>query len=675
MSTATATKTSSSGLSFLGALLARHKWTTAGGLLTVGILISISFFFLVRANERRDHQWQFEREAEQLGRVVEVHFRYPLEIVPALAAFFESSDTVTRQEFDNFVQGALRRHRGIYSFEWIPLVPADQRAAFEESARADGIADFKFQEIGPNGQLQTASAAPEYMPIYFQVPPGPALGLDVATAQTRDTAIGARNSDDLVVSDRFYLVEAPDREPAVVFYQPVHRRNSGAEESPECRGLVSLVLLVNPIMNKVLAETPMRGIDAVLTDESADEGHRLLMASSPQALARIGQARLVWTKPFHLGARTWALTVGAQPRSSWVSTSFPSLTLTAGIALAALCAAAWLALSTILGLQSRVARATQLGQYRLEEKIGEGGMGEVYRATHAMLRRPTAVKLLPPEKNSQVALARFEREVQLTSQLTHPNTIIVFDYGRTEDNVLYYAMEYLDGVNLDFVVERDGPQPAGRVIHILRHVCGSLQEAHLASLIHRDIKPANIMLCRQGGQFDVVKVLDFGLAKDMDAVIDPEITMRGSLPGTPLYTSPEAVLGTHPVDARSDLYALGAVGYYLLTGQHVFTTHSLIELLNAHAEALPTRPSQRLGRQIAADLEQVILRCLAKDPADRPQSAHQLADWLGTCADALAWTQPQARAWWLTFNPDKCPPRAASDTEPTLGSIRCRLIR
>jgi serine/threonine-protein kinase len=300
----------------------------------------------------------------------------------------------------------------------------------------------------------------------------------------------------------------------------------------------------------------------------------------------------------------------------------------------------------IYGLRRKVHEARQLGQYTLQEKLGEGGMGIVYRAQHAMLRRPTAIKLLPPEKAGDHNLQRFEREVQLTSLLTHPNTVSVFDYGRTPDGVFYYAMEYLDGINLDALVKGFGPQEPARVVHILRQVAGSLAEAHGVGLVHRDIKPANVILCQRGGLPDVAKVVDFGLAKDLEGASSSALTRATDITGTPLYLAPEAITAPDRVDARGDLYALGAVGYYLLAGVHVFEGATLVELCSHHLRTPPVAPSTRLGRPLPADLEAVVLSCLEKDPARRPQSADALASHLAMCVGVDEWKEAQAREWW-----------------------------
>jgi serine/threonine-protein kinase len=297
----------------------------------------------------------------------------------------------------------------------------------------------------------------------------------------------------------------------------------------------------------------------------------------------------------------------------------------------------------IYGLQEKAREARQLGQYVLERKIGEGGMGEVYRARHAMLRRPTAIKLLAGE-GSERQLRRFEKEVQLTAKLTHPNTISIFDYGRTPDGVFYYAMELLDGLTLEQLVQRFGALPAGRVIRILTQVCGALAEAHDVGLIHRDVKPANIHICRRGSLPDFVKVLDFGLVRELKNESDVTQSNINTVVGTPLYLSPEAILSPGRLDARADLYGLGCVAYFLLTGKSPFSGGSVVELCSHHLHTQPRPPSELLP--VPSDLERVVLACLAKDPAARPQSARELARSLRACQAAHSWSDCDAESWW-----------------------------
>jgi serine/threonine-protein kinase len=302
-----------------------------------------------------------------------------------------------------------------------------------------------------------------------------------------------------------------------------------------------------------------------------------------------------------------------------------------------------------LGLRRRTYAARQLGQYEIHGRIGAGAMGEVYLARHAMLRRPTAVKLLRPDIAGGATLRRFEQEVQQTSRLTHPNTVEIFDYGHTAEGVFYYAMEYLDGADLRGIVEGDGPLPAGRVIQVLSSACGALNEAHAKGIIHRDIKPANVMLCEQGGEHDVVKILDFGLVKDLGAfrhaaaVADPAGGDK-RLVGTPETMAPEAIR-EGGVSRLSDLYSLAVVGYFLLTGQPIFDADTVADFIRHHQASQPVPPSARVP-SVPRDLEAVILRCLAKDPGQRPTSAQVFRKQLLACADAGTWGPEEARLWW-----------------------------
>ena len=291
----------------------------------------------------------------------------------------------------------------------------------------------------------------------------------------------------------------------------------------------------------------------------------------------------------------------------------------------------------------------QLGQYTLGEKIGEGGMGVVYRAHHALMRRDTAVKLLLPDRADAAAIQRFEREVRLTCQLTHPNTIQVYDYGRTPDGIFYYAMELLAGLNLHDLISRFGPQPEGRVIQILTQVCESLAEAHALGLVHRDIKPSNIFLCARGGVLDWVKVLDFGLVREFR---NPSGTRseEHEFAGTPSFMPPEAIKNSAANDPRSDLYAVGAIGYFLLTGKCVFEDEDILDLQKKQLAGAPVPPSQRTTNKISPELEQAILRCLERDPGRRPQSALELRDLFLASPHAADYTPEARAAWWAEFH-------------------------
>ena len=324
---------------------------------------------------------------------------------------------------------------------------------------------------------------------------------------------------------------------------------------------------------------------------------------------------------------------------------------------------------TRLGREVRDAR--DLGSYRLGTIIGRGGMGEVYYATHRMMARPAAIKLirsdildhLPPER-ARVAIDRFRREAEATARLRSPHTIELYDFGVSEMGVFYYVMELLNGIDLEALVQRFGPVPPERAIHLLRQACDSLSEAHAEGLLHRDIKPSNIYACRMGLLVDFVKLLDFGLVKpqpesEREAL---QLTTAGNTPGTPAFMAPEALLGDHDPDHRSDIYALGCVGYWLLTGACVFEATTLAQLLRQHLEGQPLPPSRRGAGQVPPELEMTIMACLAKRPAARPSSTQELSDMLAACPTYESWTSSRARIWWDQHLP-KAQPAPASPLE------------
>jgi eukaryotic-like serine/threonine-protein kinase len=301
----------------------------------------------------------------------------------------------------------------------------------------------------------------------------------------------------------------------------------------------------------------------------------------------------------------------------------------------------------IYQLRQQVLEARELGQYRLKKRLGCGGMGEVYLAEHVRLRRTFAIKLIRPEQaGDRTTLLRFEREVQATALLMHPNTVRVFDYGIAEDGTFYYAMEYLPGLTLQEIVLRYGPMPPGRAVYFLRQVCSALREAHGLGLIHRDIKPSNLIVCQLGGISDIVKLLDFGLVKATSGTQDLEsLTLRGLIAGTPAYLSPEQAANRGELDARSDIYSLGVVGYFLLIGRPPFEGETPLHLLMAHLQqAAP--PLSASGRECPADLEAVIARCLRKNPDDRFRDVIVLERALAACQCAGHWSESEAAGWW-----------------------------
>ena len=353
-----------------------------------------------------------------------------------------------------------------------------------------------------------------------------------------------------------------------------------------------------------------------------------------------------------VGAWTWlpeydfgvATEIAAEEAFAPLRTPVIAFWIRFGVAAAAF-AALLAAAVRLVFLRQELGVVRQLGKYALLRKIGEGGMGVVYLARHVLLKRPTAVKLLRPEVMSADAERRFEREVRLASGLTHPNTVEIYDFGRTDDGLLYFSMEYVPGVTIQQLVQLDGPVPSGRTVAILKQVCGSLREAHSLGLVHRDVKPSNLILSNLGRVADTVKVVDFGLAKPIEAGEDMAITSPSLIPGTPLYIAPERLQDPTAVDVRSDVYSLGAVAYFLVTGREVFEGRSRLEVVHQTLTAQPAPPSDLIETVIPTELERLILDCLAKDPDDRPQDVAELAGRLESVA-VSDWSEDQSAAWW-----------------------------
>jgi serine/threonine-protein kinase len=311
-----------------------------------------------------------------------------------------------------------------------------------------------------------------------------------------------------------------------------------------------------------------------------------------------------------------------------------------------------------LGRQAR--RARELGSYRLGDLIGKGGMGAVYRAEHRLLARQAAIKVIRPEvlggrgaEGQRVALARFRREAQTAAALRSPHTIELYDFGSTQDGAFYYVMELLDGIDLDTLVERFGPVPPERAVHLIRQACLSLAEAHAAGLVHRDIKPSNLVASRMGVQLDFIKVLDFGLVKGFDRAEQTMLTQPHMTTGTPAFIAPELALGEPHVDGRADIYALGCVLYWLLTGQLVFPGDNPVKMLHQHVSELPVPPSRRSELAIPAELEALVMSCLAKQPEGRPVTVVELSERLDAVPLTTSWTEERIRRWWDTHLPTK----------------------
>ena len=625
----------------------RHQFP-AGIVLIVGIALSVVVAWLDHTRTEQSQQAAFERRATRAAGTLQTSLDLSLEVLRTMPSLFEASSEVTREEFRSFVRDGLARHSSIFAFIWVKRVFAGGRTAFEQAVRADGYPDFQITESDQQRRMVRAPDREEYLPCLYIEPPIPlSFGYDEASEIRRATTAGrARDSGLAVVSPRLRLIIDNPNVASVIVFVPVYGTGKTPatveERRQSLRGFGVELFRIAPLIARLQKTDDFAGLALRLLDATDPNDEAVLYETEDREVHAKARGQVLQSRAtFPFAGRTWALVASSARPPSPDS----GIVLTVGALLSVLLAGIVAALNTIIRLRRRMGAALKLGQYTLEEKLGEGGMGVVYRATHAMLRRPAAVKLLLTGRTGDRDLARFEREVQLTSRLAHPNTISIFDYGRTAEGVFYYVMEYLDGLDLDRLVRENGPVGPARAIRILAQVSGALAEAHALGLIHRDIKPANIVLTERADEPDIVKVVDFGLVKTLDQN-QAESAVANTITGTPLYLAPEAISSPDTVDARVDIYALGAVAYFLLTGQHVFDATTVVEVCSKHIFEQPVAPSKRLGADLPEDLEAIVLACLAKDRDARPASAAALRVALLACRDATTYDSVAACAWW-----------------------------
>jgi serine/threonine protein kinase/CHASE1-domain containing sensor protein len=610
----------------------------------------------------------FANEAQHLLGDITEKLSEPSEDLLALKTFFEVSGALNRGQFRRLTAPMLQRHITVYALEWLPLVRDADRDSYEHEARAAGLTDYRFWEAGPDGKPRTASRRPFYVPVHYMEPPkAMALGFDIAAEPERwSNADHAGTLGKVTVSPPFSLVEdagKPDASAAIGMYAPVY--NGGDPETEAARresllGFAMAIFRVAPLVDAASSAARSSGLAFALRD--TDAPGEPLLAEWPREEAKLARRRGFDLKmPLPFKDRHWMLEAFPLPGAFRPARRTPIGVGIAGVLVSLLGFVIVTSLRTISRLRRQ---AERVGPYRLVARLGQGAMGVVWEARHALLRRPTAVKLLAPGTGGERALARFEREVQLTASLTHPSTIAIYDYGRNADGIFYYAMERLHGINLVQLVAFEGPLPAARVVHLLRQACGALTEAHAAGLIHRDIKPANLMVCVYGGIPDFLKVLDFGLVKDVGAV-EPaagrgperetdqvELSQDGSLLGTPLYMAPEGMSDPGGVDRRADLFSLGAVGYFLLTGGSPFPGRTAIEVFAMERKGPPKPLPKGPPNPVPACLDAAIRSCLSFAREERPASAEALDATLDACAIDPPWTRADARRWWEEKGPE-----------------------
>jgi eukaryotic-like serine/threonine-protein kinase len=613
-----------------------------GRVFAVGLLLSVLLGVASRRPALRRERRLFEEEAAQRGNHIARELVTPLEAALSVAVMFEASGEVTAAEFATFAARTMRRHDSIAAIAWAPRVVAADRQAFVARQRRR-MPEFRLLEPGPGGTIAKAQPRDEHLPVLFLEPHNPdVLGLDIAFDERRRRWIGeALVEPDLYVTPRYDLPFQRGRSiDAVAAYAPVFaiggRARPANERGAHLRGIALTLFRIDRTIDSILERYPIAGMDLVLREEQPAEGTGLLFSSTGAFIsARKSHGHVSTTA--RAANRRWVVELHGQGP---LSSSVPFLVFGLGLMLSAMAAAgAW-----FLGRWRALHRAARLGQYVLTDKLGEGGMGAVYRARHELLRRPTAVKVIRDDyTHNEKAIARFEREVHAASELRHPNSIVVYDYGRTPDGTLYYAMELVPGYDLRLLVRRHGPLPPARVIHIARQICGALTEAHDHGLVHRDMKPANVMLCIQGTIHDFVKVLDFGLVLVRGA--ERELNEDTKMIGTPHFMAPEQFGEPSAVGPETDSYALGCVMHYLLTGKDLFERPTGYAVCLAHKNDRPLPMKMRTRRSIPEALEAIVMTCLSKAPADRPL-ARELDAMLTACEVPDTWGEMEAAAWW-----------------------------
>jgi serine/threonine-protein kinase len=597
---------------------------------------------------RRAHEAarsEFEARSHSLARHVEQSFRAPLEALYGIHALATAWPDVDQRRFEQFAERLRERYPSLAALELFDVVPGAERADFERRLSAQLGRPFSFQEpsSAAPGQMVVSPERDRHIVLTRLLPYRADLhGLDITFEPLRreQTRVAARAGVPLVTG-KFRLVEDPDGVFSVAIYHPLYVDGVVpplAERERRLRGFAVALYRLNPLMSAALVGTSFESSSVALLDSQPGlaTGDRLLFGSVDAENSRDFGLRHDLT----FSGRAWCLVTKRAAPSALAGTTNSLILGGIGSVLVALMVALWVTLDRS---RKRFQALEALGPYTLLREIGSGGMGRVFEARHSLLRRRAAIKVIAQAHASEEQLRRFDLEAKTTSGLCHPNTVVVFDYGRTRHGDFYYAMEYVNGIDLERLVNRYGAQAAPRVRHILVQVCGALAEAHGLGLVHRDIKPGNVMLAVNGGIFDFVKVLDFGLVR-VTRGVEAGKTGAGSLLGTPRFMAPESFASSQS-GPRADLYALGCVGYFLLAGREPFVAKTDAAIATLH---LTQAPASLIGRgrgDVTAAFDKVIQRCLAKNPEDRYGNAAQLQRALNEL-DLEPWTQADAASFW-----------------------------
>lgn len=582
---------------------------SSGGIIVSGLVAAVLY-----ERSRAAEYAAFAAGAATTAAAVEQSLRTPLEALHAVDAFTKAVPQNDRQQFAEFARPLLARNPSLAALEWAEFVNGDERAAFEARVSREIGAPFAIHEPDASGAMRPSPTRPRYVVLRRLEPHLESLdGLEVAFEPQRarflEDALARRVTS---ASGRFRLVEDPPHVHSIAVYAPQFN-------GPRPVGMSIALYRLRPLVDFALQASQHRATTMALIDSDPrlDPADRTLYVTREGA-EHPPRSAMVFDHEIQFGARRWTARISrereghaALPLTAW---AFGSL-----IAVAFAVAAG--ATRKVRSLQARNAALASLGQYSLEREIGSGGMGRVYLARHQLLRRPAAVKVIGHEHASEDLLRRFDREARLTSELTHPNTVTVFDYGRTDNGEFYYVMEYIRGLSFYALVAEHGPLSPARMRHLLLQACEALAEAHDKGLVHRDLKPSNLMLCERGGIHDFVKVLDFGLVKPAD--VSTTTTDVDVVVGTPRYMAPEAFLAPSTVKGAADIYAIGCIAHFLLTGRDVFDERDDDALQEAHTLRAPPSLASH-GCDAPAELEAFVQKCLEKQPEKRFRSMRQL---------------------------------------------------
>jgi len=602
---------------------------------------------LVVAQRAREAAWlSFQERSRMAAEHVEQSFRAPLEALYGIHALATALPDVDQRRFELFATKLMERYPSLAALELFDVVRAEDRDDFERriSARAGHAFAFREPSSGPGHPMVVSPRRAQHVVLTRLLPYQQELhGLDISfDALRRQHILAATRAGTPTVTGKFRLVEDPDGVFSVAVYDPLYADGEVpvdvAAREQRVRGFAIALYRLSPLMNAALDGTSLDSTSVALLDlePGLSPANALLFGR----LGAAGPREFEFRRELHFAGRGWAL-VTSRRAPPLLARMAPSLGV-GGVGSVLLALLVGLA-GSLKKSRQRFSALEALGPYTLLGEIGGGGMGRVFEARHSLLRRRAAIKVIAQEQATEEQLRRFTVEAQTTSALCHPNTVVVFDYGRTRRGDFYYAMEYVNGINLERLVHQHGPQPAARVRHLLVQACGSLSEAHGLGLVHRDIKPGNLMVGVNGGIFDFVKVLDFGLVR-VTRGLEAGLSGAGVLLGTPRYMAPEA-FATSRSGPRADLYALGCVAYFMLCGQEPFVAKTDAGVATLHLTKAPASLQGRGLGDITPAFERLIMRCLAKSADDRYASAAQLMRALSEL-DLPPWTQAEAATFW-----------------------------